>query len=93
MGRKKRAPLEPRRIYVYAPTIEMAETWKKAAEKNGVSISTFIHEIVEKHLTMEGEFTFRQSLEENLKKIEEQNRELKEENSELFKKNKRLNRK
>lgn len=91
MGRKKRAPLEPRTIYVYVPTIEMAETWKKAAKKNEVSVSNFIQGIVDKHLTMEGEVTARQSIEEKLKKVEEQNRELREENTELFKKIKRLN--
>ncbi len=91
MGRKKRAPLEPRRIYVYAPSIQMAEKWKKAAKKNGVSISNFIQEVVEKHLRIEGEITAKESIEEKLKKSEEQNRELREENSDLFKKINRLN--
>ena len=52
-GRDKTETIKQRAIYVYLPSIEMAEEWKKRAEKAGISISKFVIEHVENSLRQE----------------------------------------
>lgn len=50
MGRKKRAPVNERAIWVYLETPKVADEWKKAAKKAGMSTSNFVKNIVNNHL-------------------------------------------
>lgn len=45
--------LKQRAIYVYLPSLEMADEWKRLAEKAGVPISKFVAEHVENSLRQE----------------------------------------
>lgn len=46
--------LKKRAVYVYLPSVEMAEKWKELAEKAGTPISKFVLEHVEDSLREEG---------------------------------------
>lgn len=82
--RGKTETIKDRAIYVYLPSLEMAEDWKHRAEKAGASISKFVIERVEDSLRREeGEegylsrleliACFRKS-EEELEKLRNENR-------------------
>jgi hypothetical protein len=43
----KNKQLTDRAIYVYLPTVEMADEWKSRADKSKLSISKFVLEHVE----------------------------------------------
>lgn len=47
--------LKERAIYVYLPSVDMAERWKEMAEKSGRTISKFVSEHVEDSLKQEEE--------------------------------------
>ena len=79
----KTETIKKRAIYVYLPSVETAERWKKVADKAKMSISKFVFEHVENSLSQENEHSPRVKLIENL-------RNLKEENDSLRKQNKRL---
>ena len=49
----KTRQLKERAIYVYLPSVEMAEKWKGLAEKSGRTISKFVAEHVENSLGQE----------------------------------------
>jgi hypothetical protein len=49
----KNKQLTDRSIYVYPPTVEMAQEWKSLADKANVSISKFVLEHVENSLKQE----------------------------------------
>jgi transposase len=83
----KTETIKDRAIYVYLPSLEMVEDWKRRAEKAGVSISKFVIERVEESIRREeGEegYLSRAELikrlrdtEEELKKVKNENRLLK----------------
>ncbi len=86
-NRGKTETIKDRAIYVYLPSLEMVEDWKRRAEKAGVSISKFVVERVEDSIRREeGEESYLsraelvkrlRSTEEELKKLREENRLLK----------------
>jgi len=82
-NRGKTETIKERAIYVYLPSMEMAEDWKRRAEKAGVSISKFVIERVEDSIRREGEegYISRVELIKRLKEAEEEIRKLKAENS------------
>jgi chemotaxis protein histidine kinase CheA len=83
----KTETIKDRAIYVYLPSLEMVEDWKRRAEKAGVSVSKFVIERVEESIRREeGEegYLSRAELikrlrdaEEELKKVKNENRLLK----------------
>ncbi len=50
VGRKKKAPVVNRVVWVYFDTPAEADIWKKAAKDVDMSASSFVHNIVEEHL-------------------------------------------
>jgi predicted RNase H-like nuclease (RuvC/YqgF family) len=83
----KTETIKDRAIYVYLPSLEMVEDWKRRAERAGVSISKFVVERVEDSIRREegeeGYFSRAElvkrlrSAEEELKRLREENRLLK----------------
>ena len=70
-------------IYVYLPSLEMVEDWKRRAERAGVSLSKFVIERVEDSIRKEeGEEGYLSRLEliKRLKKTEGELKQLKSEN-------------
>jgi len=53
MARSKTAAIKQRAVFVYLPSIEMAERWKRAARKRNHTLSGFIIETVENSLSNE----------------------------------------
>jgi len=86
-NRGKTETIKDRAIYVYLPSLEMVEDWKRRAEKAGVSVSKFVIERVEDSIRREegeeGYFSRAElvkrlrSAEEELKRLREENRLLK----------------
>ncbi|HVX02040.1 MAG TPA: hypothetical protein VHA09_02700 [Nitrososphaera sp.] len=80
----KNKQLTDRAIYVYLPTVEMAQEWKALADKASVSISKFVIEHVENSLTQEedrrGSYASRADLLKQLKEKEEQITKLAQDN-------------
>jgi predicted RNase H-like nuclease (RuvC/YqgF family) len=86
-SRGKTKTVKQRAIYVYLPSLEVAEDWKDRASKAGTSISKFVMERVEDSIRQEeGEESYLNRLdllkriekaEEELKKLRSENRLLK----------------
>jgi len=87
---EKRTPVKQRSIYVYVPTNEMAERWKRLAKKAGLSISRYVLNIVENHIGDESVSASREALDKRLGELEEQNSQLRSENLALSKRVKML---
>ncbi len=83
MGKTK--TIKDRAIYVYLPSVDMVENWKRLADKRGTSVSKFVREHVENSLRQETEPSYK-SRGELLKEL----RELKEKLAEERKKTRRL---
>ena len=82
----KSATIKKRAIYVYLPSFEMTDKWKKRADDAGVSISKFVIEHVENSLRQEeGEVDYESRLD-----LIEKNKMLQEENLDLQKRCKML---
>ena len=82
-SRGKTETIKQRAIYVYLPSLEMVEDWKRRAEKAGVSLSRFVVERVEDSIRREeGEEGYLSRLEliKRLKKAEEELKQLRSEN-------------
>ena len=85
--KRKTETIKERAVYVYLPSLEMAEDWKKRAAKGGFSISKFVIERVEESIRREqGEEGYLsraeiikklRDAEEELKKLRSENRLLK----------------
>jgi len=90
-GRKPKAPKNQRAVWVGVDTPSMVDEWKKRAKESNVSTSTFVKEIVEKHLASQGAITTRGTIEDQLKEASQQLGELRTENIELNKKLERMN--
>ncbi|WP_456468062.1 hypothetical protein, partial [Archaeoglobus sp.] len=74
-NRGKTKTIKERAIYVYLPSIEMVEDWKRRAEKAGVSISKFVVERVEDSIGREENeegYLSRADLIKRLKEAEEE---------------------
>ena len=84
VGKSKR--LKERSIYVYLPSVEMTDEWKKSAEKQKVSVSKFVTEHVLNSLKQEDEpaYVSRAELVKQTREKDEEIRRLRKENS-LFK--------
>jgi predicted RNase H-like nuclease (RuvC/YqgF family) len=79
----KTGTIKDRTVYVYLPSLEMVEDWKRRAERAGVSISKFIVERVEDSIRREeGEegYLSRVELVKRLRSAEEELKKLREEN-------------
>lgn len=74
--------LKKRAIYVYLPSEEMAEEWKKLAKEAGVSVSKFVQEHVENSLRQEKDkkFVSRANLIKKIEELQEENKKLRETN-------------
>ena len=82
-SRGKTETIKQRAIYVYLPSLEMVEDWKRRAERAGVSLSKFVIERVEDSIRKEeGEEGYLSRLEliKRLKKAEEELKQLRSEN-------------
>jgi len=79
---KESRDLKKRAIYVYLPSVEMADRWKALAGGAGASISRFVIEHVEDSLKEEGEegYPRRAELIKRLKGASEELARLREEN-------------
>lgn len=85
-GTNARVNIKLRAVYVYLPSIEMVDKWKRLADDVGVSISKFVIEHVENSLRQEeGEADYESRLD-----LIEKNKMLLEENLEFQKKCKML---
>ncbi|MEM3752707.1 MAG: hypothetical protein QXM65_07165 [Candidatus Bathyarchaeia archaeon] len=81
--RGKTKTIKDRAVYVYLPSLEMVEDWKRRAEKSGVSISKFVIERVEESIRREeGEESYvsRAELVKRLRNAEEELKKLRDEN-------------
>lgn len=67
--------LKKRAIYIYLPSVEMADEWKELAEKAGVPISKFVIEHVENSLRQEDKAGYPSRV-ELIKQLREKNEEL-----------------
>lgn len=79
----KNKQLTDRSIYVYLPTVEMAQEWKSLADKAKLSISKFVIEHVENSLKQEEDrkgFASRAELLKQLKEKDEQIAKLTQDN-------------
>ena len=81
----KTETIKQRAIYVYLPSAEMVERWKRLADEQGASISKFVREHVENSLRQEEEPGYK-SRADLLKEVNKLRGELAEES----KKNRRL---
>ena len=76
---RKTDTIKQRSIYVYLPTFDMVDKWKKLADEVGVSISKFVIEHVENSLRQEegvADYTSRLELIEKNKMLQEENLDL-----------------
>ena len=81
--RGKTETIKKRAIYVYLPSLEMVEDWKRKADKAGTSISKFVIDRVEDSVRREeGEESYLSRLEiiGRLRKAEEELKNLRKEN-------------
>jgi hypothetical protein len=69
----------------------MFDEWKRKAKESNLSTSTYVKEIVEKHLASQGTITSRGIIEDRVKEAVQQIGELRFENNELNKKLERMN--
>jgi len=78
----KTETIKKRAVYVYLPSTNMTEDWKKRAEQAGLSISKFVLERVEDSLRREGEESYlsRLQLIQRLSKSEEELKKLRRDN-------------
>lgn len=78
----KKGKLRERAVYVYLPSVEMANKWKMLADKAGASISKFVIEHVEDSLKEEGEEGYPQRAEliKRLRGLNQEVARLREEN-------------
>ena len=77
--------IKQRAIYVYLPSIETANRWKRIAVEEKISISKFVIEHVENSLNQEKEHTPRINLIKNIQRFKEENDELRKQNRMLNK--------
>jgi len=86
-GRRKTQTIKERTVYVYLPSEEFVEEWKKHAERAKKSLSRFIFEIVEDHLRKceDKGFESRLDLIKKLRSLEEEVKQLRDENRMLRK--------
>jgi predicted RNase H-like nuclease (RuvC/YqgF family) len=81
--RGKTKTIKDRAIYVYLPSLEMVEDWKRRAKKAGISVSKFVIEYVEESIRREeGEedYVSRAELVKRLRDAEEELKKLRDEN-------------
>jgi len=78
--RGKAETIKDRAVYVYLPSLEMVENWRRRAEKAGVSISKFVVERVEDSIRREEGYLSRAELVKRSRGAEEELRKLREEN-------------
>jgi len=79
----KTETIKNRTVYVYLPSLEMVEDWKRRAERAGVSLSKFIVERVEDSIRREDSeegYLSRAELIKRLREADEELKKLKEEN-------------
>jgi len=80
----KTGQLTNRAIYVYLPTVEMADEWKSLADRGKISISKFVIEHVENSLNQENDrknsFASRSELLQQLKDRDEEIARLRQDN-------------
>jgi len=89
--KRKKPSIKDRSFWVYVPSIEIAEKWKKTAKKSGVSISKYIFEIVDEHIQTDKTNISKKEISKKYVNLEKQNETLRNENIELQKKVDMLN--
>jgi len=92
-GLIKTKTIKERAIYVYLPSHEIVDEWKKLAKEAGTSISKFVQEHVENSLQQEkGKgYVSRANLIRKVKEMQDENSKLREENRILKSAYERLN--
>ena len=80
-SRGKTETIKERAIYVYLPSVEMVEEWKKSARRQGTSISKFVIEHVEDSLREKEDpgYKSRGELWKTVKELKEQLKEVERE--------------
>jgi len=87
--RGKTETIKERALYIYLPSLEMTEEWKKLAEKEKLSISKFIIENVENSLKQREDYSkehgyiSKGELIGQIKELEEENSKLRKDNEML----------
>jgi hypothetical protein len=80
---KKTKTIKERLIYVYLPSEDMVEHWKKKAQEAKMSLSKFVMEQVEGGIQREDDFVPRLELLKKIKELEEENQSLRQDNRRL----------
>jgi len=81
---KKTKTIKERLIYVYLPSENMVENWKRFADKAGTSLSKFVIEYVENGIHKEeNDYVPRVELSKQVKQLEGENDTLRKENKNL----------
>jgi len=80
---KKTKTIKERLIYVYLPSEDMVEHWKKKAHEAKTSLSKFVMEQVEGGIQREDDFIPRLELLKKIKELEEKNESLRRDNEKL----------
>jgi len=86
-GRRKTETIKERTVYVYLPSEEFVEEWRRYAEASGKSLSKFVFEIVEDYIRKSEDKGFESRLEliKKLRSLEEEVKQLRNENRMLRK--------
>jgi len=84
-GQRKTESIKERTVYVYLPTEEFLEEWRRYAEASGKSLSKFVFEVVEDYIRKSEDKGFESRLEliKKLKSLEEEAKQLRDENKML----------
>lgn len=81
-GQRKTETIKERTVYVYLPSEEFLEEWRRYAEASGKSLSKFVFEVVEDYIrkTEDKGFESRLELIKKLRSLEEETKQLRDEN-------------
>jgi len=86
-GRKRTETIKERTVYVYLPSEEFVEEWRRFAEASGKSLSKFVFEVVEDYIRKSEDKAFESRIEliKKLRSLEEEIKQLRDENRMLRK--------
>lgn len=91
MALNKTKTIRKRAITIYAPSQEIKENWYKIAKEEGMSVSNYIMEIIDKHIQENKGISTKYDILKKINDLEKQNVILRNENAELQKKTDMLN--
>ena len=80
-GRRKTETIKERTVYVYLPSEEFVDEWRRYAKASGKSLSRFVFEIVEDYIRKSEDKSFESRLEliKKLRSLEEEVKQLRDE--------------